>query len=145
MKEKTSIKEIEEAAAEKAWELARILFDSPSNGGMAYSDIIECFGIPRLNPPSSVLRMSYEEAQKLYDTWNKKRRKVIRIGDEVESEELGIKMVVTRMYPDPNDKYGPILNGICSDGSVRACRFSDVIKTGNHWDCLDDYCVEMMK
>lgn len=129
-------------AAEKAWELARIIFDFPSNGGMTYDDIAECFDIPKVGPTTAVFRMPYEEALKKYNTWLKKHRNEIRIGDEVESEVLGVrvKMVVTKMYPVPNDVFGSVLNGISSDGSVYTCRFSDAVKTGNHWDYLDDYC-----
>lgn len=125
-----------------AWEFAQRIGRKETEGGMSIRDLNDCFGY---KSSCEIFGLSYKEARDKYNAWIKKRRKVIRIGDEVESEELGIKMVVTKMYPNPDDKYGPILNGICSDGSVRACRFSDVIKTGNHWDCLDDYCIEMMK
>ncbi len=142
MEEKTLIKEIEKAAAEKAWELARIILEPPSRGGMGYDDMLECFGIPRLESTTAVFRMPYEEVRKKYNTWLKEHRKVIRIGDEVEFEASGIKMVVTKMQPVSNDEFGPILDGISSDGSVHVCRFSDVVKTGNHWAYLDDYYPE---
>ncbi len=62
------------------WELAQKIFKSPEEGGMASSDLANCFGT---NVVGKVMCMDYADAAEKYRAW-KTQKEAFHVGDEVE-------------------------------------------------------------
>ena len=123
-------KEIDEAyqrGLDDAWEAAKKLFSS-----MTDSDIEKAFPIEwnnggfkaliNLQPQEAIAKLkAYEEKQKADDE--------IKVGDEVEVAEKGIKFFVTKIYNADGT-----VGGINKDGEVRYWSRSLVKRTGRNID-----------
>lgn len=57
------------AEREKVWEIFRAIAHSPNNGGMASSDVYECFGS---HYSSCISEMPVDEVLEKYESWKKK-------------------------------------------------------------------------
>jgi hypothetical protein len=117
---------------EDAWELARKIIISPSEGnGMNYDDIVQCFGEFSY---AKLLRSPAYEVKEKYDAWKEKKKQEeqeddeIHVGDEVRWNNMYEFMVVVKKV---NDHYGLIH---LSDGSYDNSDGCHLVKTGKHYD-----------
>lgn len=73
------------------WELAQKIFQSLEEGGMASTDLFDCFGT---NVVGKVMRMDYADAAEKYRAW-KTQKEAFHVGDEVKQRWATALYVVT--------------------------------------------------
>lgn len=112
-----------------AWELAKKIVGSPSDGGYTFNELVEIFGMvdkPILNaytPQEALAKVKeYEE-----------KHDEIKAGDVVTAKGSELEGIVTKVI-------GRVVYRLFKDGSCdgRADK-EDLVKTGKHFDSIDEF------
>ncbi len=107
-------------------------------GKMAYTDNEKLFGYGLTR--EILNHFSYKEIVEKLDAW-KKEKETIRVRDEVYSQSMQVKFVVTKIFvPFGIEDEDTIVNGLKKDGTaVKGLLLCNLKKTGLHVDDLDSY------
>lgn len=111
-----------------AWELAKKIVGSPSNGGYAANELVEIFGT--VNKP---VLDAYAPQEALAKVKAYEERNEIKVGDVVKLKETTREAIVTRVTE--TCLYFLFKDGSC--GSLFAKE--DFEKTGKHFDSIDEF------
>lgn len=113
-----------------AWELAKKIVESPSNGGYTASELVKIFGI--VNKP---LLDAYTPQEALAKVKAYEERNEIKVGDVVRLKGCCVEGIVTRVT-ETN------IYRLFKDGSSTKEAFEDsevFAKTGKHFDSIDEF------
>lgn len=124
----TKTNELYNKGLNDAWELAKKIVESPSNGGYTGNELVEIFGI--LNKPVLDACTPQEAIAKVKEY---EERDEIKVGDVVTVKGCDIKGLVTRV--DGYNIYRLFRDGSCN-GSVDK---ENLEKTGKHFDSIDEF------
>ena len=108
-----------------AWEMARKIVISPSEGGMNIDDIVQCFGELSY---AKLFRSPASEVKEKYDAW-KATKEQIQVGDVVVSRTTGNEYIILSELL--NNMFG-LLD---TSNYVPSILIKDILtKTGKHYD-----------
>ena len=113
---------------EDAWELAKKIVESPSNGGYTTNELVKIFGI--VDGP---VFDAYTPQEALAKVKEYEERNEIKVGDVVKLKIGGEESIVTRVVD------GCSVYRLFRDGS---CVYTDkkvLEKTGKHFDSIDEF------
>lgn len=110
-----------------AWELAKKIVKSPNKGGYKANELAEIFGIS-----DKPVLDAYTPQEALAKVKEYEGRDEIRVGDVVKLSYSYIESIVTRVS-------GDIIYQLFSDGSCDSIGKEDLVRTGKHFDSIDEF------
>lgn len=112
-----------------AWELAKKIVGSPSNGGYTANELVKIFGI--VNEPM-LDAYTPQEALAKVKAYTEERNN-IKVGDVVTMRGKAIESIVTKV--DGYAIYRLYRDGSCGSYTNK----EDLVKTGKHFDSIDEF------
>lgn len=110
-----------------AWELAKKIVKSPNKGGYKANELAEIFGIS-----DKPVLDAYTPQEALAKVKEYKERDGIKVGDVVKLRNYHIESIVTRVN-------GDTIYRLFSDGSCDSIGKEDLVRTGKHFDSIDEF------